>query len=372
MRIGIITLPLHTNYGGVLQAFALQAVLRELGHDAIHLQLDEVVPVPKGFRGVCIRSKRSLKRLLGQNVEVDRERRICEELPVVGGNIFRFIGERMEVRHFPSYSDVPVDEFDAFVVGSDQIWRPLYSHNLTDAFLGFTRGADVRRVAFAPSFGVDHCEYGALAKRRCGALLSAFDAVSVREESGIKLCKEMFGVEAVCMPDPTMLLDSEKYLKDVPVPEKPYVFAYILDKDPARGSILVKASGTCKAEPVVFNSVDPRGLGPVEERIQPSIEDWLSGIAASKLVVTDSFHACVFSILFHRPFLVISNEGRGLSRIESLLSKFGLSDRLLVLRKGESPNVDSIVSSPIDWDKVDSRLSDLRASAFGFLKSALS
>ena len=112
-----------------------------------------------------------------------------------------------------------------------------------------------------------------------------------------------------------------------------------------------------------FLVIDPRGTGEVSARVQPSVESWIAGISRASFVITDSFHACVFSILFHRPFVVIGNQARGLSRIEWLLRQFGLSERLVVS--------EGVPKGDINWEKVDAKLSELRAEAFDFLNNNL-
>lgn len=371
MRIGIVTLPLHTNYGGVLQAYALQQVLYGLGHDAVLIQPLEVVSIPRGLRALVKYSRRIFKKkLLGKALETRIEKRICDELPIVGRNVSEFISGKMAVERYGRMQDVNTDSFDAFVVGSDQIWRPVYSHRLSDAFLGFTKGHNVRRIAYAASFGVDYQEYSKTQRRKCGQLLSAFDAISVREQSGVTLCRDMFGIDALHMPDPVMLLTADHYSGIADKSATPTVFAYILDKSPDVLSVADRIAVEYFSSPVfLFNSVEPRGKGPVESRVQPSVEKWLGGIETAKCVITDSFHACVFSLLFHKDFFVIVNSGRGLSRIESLLSWFGFQDRLVVPENGKLAGLPVIAD--VDWDAVDKKLESLRKMGMDFLKEAL-
>lgn len=101
---------------------------------------------------------------------------------------------------------------------------------------------------------------------------------------------------------------------------------------------------------------------PLEERIQPSVESWLQGFRDADLVITDSFHACVFSIIFNKPFFVVGNKERGLARIQSLLAMFGLEDRFV------SADSKTNASAPIDWDAVNAHRRELMTEAMNFLK----
>ena len=104
---------------------------------------------------------------------------------------------------------------------------------------------------------------------------------------------------------------------------------------------------------------------PLAERIQPPVEQWLRGFMDAEFVVTDSFHACVFSILFGKPFIAIGNAGRGLSRFTSLLGMLGLESRLAAASPASTPTGD------IDWPAVSRRLAAGREEATAFLTKSI-
>ena len=415
MKIGIVTLQLHTNYGGVLQAFALQRALVSMGNDVEIIQLDEIIPAPKGIMAVRKFLTRAFRRyvLHREGVEIFRERRINREFPVVGAEFIRFFRKYMNIRYISSFDEIGPSDYDVFIVGSDQVWRPKYNRNLMNSYLDFTwkdRGAcsvatkkkraqevlsddarpqgwDVRRIAYAVSFGSDDWEYNASETALASCLAGRFNALSFRELSGVENAGKYLGVASVTVPDPTLLLSAEDYL---PIVEdnccrvetsvetgmdlngNGRVFEYILDRtSETLGRVhdiecrLSEVRSLDKhLEITRFLVTDPRGTGEVSARVQPSVESWVAGISKASFFITDSFHACVFSILFHRPFVVICNPSRGLSRIEWLLRQFGLTDRL-VMKSGAIPK------GNIDWKKVDAKLSELRAEAFDFLNNNL-
>ncbi len=443
MKVAIITLQLHTNYGGVLQAFALQRVLEAMGNEVEIIQSDKIMPEPEGAAAVRKFLTRSFRKyaLCRSNVEIFRERRINGEFPVIGKEFVRFFRKYLNIRYISSFSEIRASDYDAFVVGSDQVWRPIYNPALMHSFLDFTwendftrgdsgrtrvcssageesgGGRDVRRIAYAVSFGCDAWEYTERQTALAAGLAGRFNALSFRENSGVKNAAEHLGVEAVTVLDPTMLLDAGDYRRlvgarvDSPkdfregctkvfrdgftedsrdgftAGEQPGatcgespendgnsgendgnfgVFEYVLDNTAETANLVASLERQLAIPVRRFLGADPRGREEISLRVQPPVESWIEGIADAGFVLTDSFHACVFSILFHRPFAVVGNRSRGLSRIIWLLEQFGLESRLLC-------NVeDSIPESEIDWESVDARLGLLRAESFEFLRANLS
>lgn len=151
------------------------------------------------------------KYVLHRREHVLEERFLKRTYPVVGRYTDHFIQRNICRRPVNTMHDIRRGQYDAFVVGSDQIWRPHFFPHIEEAFLSFARGWDVKRVAYAPSFGTDTWEYSAAQTARCARLLKDFDAVSVREQSGVALCRRHLGVSARHVPDPTMLLPASDY-----------------------------------------------------------------------------------------------------------------------------------------------------------------
>lgn len=335
MRIGILTLALHANYGGILQAYALQTVLKRMGHEAETLQLPFYRKLP-WWKWPYSYPKRFVKRyLLG-----DRKERIFLEqwLRRTDLPLLKFIGEfqkrHMAIRVVRNFNEIKEGEYDAFVVGSDQIWRPSYFQgSVTDAYLGFARRwKEVKRVAYAASFGTDEWEYTPRQTRRCRELVKLFDAVSVRERAAVELCRTRLDCEARHLLDPTLLLTAGDYLRLVEESRMPAVevglLTYILDESAETREAVQCVAGRLGCVPFRANSRYEDKDAPLPERVQPPVERWLRCFQDARFVITDSFHATVFSILFGKPFLVLVNEGRGLSRLHSLLAQFGLERHL--------------------------------------------
>lgn len=327
MRIAILTQPLRTNYGGILQNYALQQCLKRMGHEPYTLDgpWEPAVSPVKLF-------KRAGKVLLGKVPAsyLLYEKKYRRDYPLFTRNTRGFVSSHIDLYPYRDAGrDLRPDSFDAYVVGSDQVWRPGYN-DLDLMFLDFAKDWDVRRVAYAASFGVEEWEFTPEQTRRYAALAKRFDAVSVREASGIALCAEHLGVPATQVLDPSMLLSREDYTalvdpeKTVPSPGN--LFVHILDRTPAKEAIIRGLAEQYGATPFTCNQAEPEGRIdlPIEQRIQPPVEQWLRSFLDAEYVVTDSFHATVFAILMNKPLLVLGNPERGLTRIQSLLEGFGL------------------------------------------------
>ena len=376
MRIAVVTLPLHTNYGGLLQAFALKNVLEGMGHSVTVLDLKDKMPAPKGIKAPFKYMGRMLRRLVkgSEGPEVFKELRYRRELPVLATYTSSFVDRYITPRLIGSYKDVREGEYDAFIVGSDQVWRPLYFRGIEDAFLKFTRGWDVLRIAYAASFGTDKLEYEYTQLEECSRLLADFDAVSVREDAAVGMCEEWLDHDgAVHVLDPVMLPDADIYRSFASSQEKHpaegRIMTYILDPSDEKKHVvefMERVSGLGTYDSSVWPYVACR---PLSERVVPPVEQWLAAFADCEVVVTDSFHGCVLSVLMHKRFVAVGNSRRGMSRLNSFLSMFGLEQRLV---HGIDPEDDgSFLLSDIDWERVDAVLQQQREKSLGFIKDSL-
>ena len=376
MKIGILTLPLHNNYGGILQAYALQTVLKRMGHDAVVIDKSREIKLP-----IISFSRYFLYfKLLAHKVLVDRnttifwDRKHNREYKVMSTYTLPFM--QMYIKRFVAkrdYSNIKQGDFDAFVVGSDQVWRPKYfgQNIISKAFLSFAKDWDVKRISYAASFGTEEWEYSEEQTLECKEWIKKFDAVSVRESSAVKLCKEYLNVDALHVLDPTMLLSATDYIqlfKDANSPQSPAsLMCYILDETEDKQKVVFNVEETLNLTAFSVNSKYEVRTAPLEERIQPPVEAWLRGFYDAKFVVTDSFHACVFSILFEKPFIVYGNKDRGMARFHSLLSIFGLENRLIT----NSVAAQKVIAEPIDWNAVNARKKEWQEKSLNFLKNNL-
>jgi len=375
-KIGILTQHLHDNYGGLLQAFALQKYLTKHGYDVLTVDflsknIGETVrrkPRLWGIKGIIINSIR--KYILKRNVDSIFPLNETEKASI-GRETRRFVAENIrltqrlssleEFKYLDSY------KFDAFIVGSDQVWRPRYSPGLPAFFLDFL-GADTKtkRIAYAASFGTDNCdEYSPEELVKYSALCKKFDAIGVREDSAVELCKSNFGAKADHVLDPTILLEKDDYIELVNkdgIPESAGdMMVYVLDRSPEKQRMINQVAVTRGLKP--FTVMPEAATG-----IFPPVTQWLRGFMDAKYVVTDSFHGVAFSIIFNKPFIAIGNKERGLARFTSVLKKFNLEERLVLT---ESELTQEKIDAEIDFGKVNEIKKMKQEYAFEFLHKPL-
>lgn len=388
MKIGILTLPPRSNYGGILQAYALQTALEQLGHEAKIIDARRQDYSPHFYRLPLKYARRLVWKLTDKESDFPFffERYAKDIDNHINKFTDKFVDKYLHRLPTANFRDLNEKDFDAIVVGSDQVWRPLFFpfHNgitIADAYLSFAKRWPIKRIAYAASFGTDQWEYSWWQTLRCRPLAKLFDAISLREASGIGLVKEHFGVEAVHMIDPTMLLFREDYSKLVDNAEasglikqcqhKPFLLNYTLDESEYKQAIVndIAENKGLEQRKVASKGMDIRTFSwkDMESyQLQP-VESWLRNFRDCDYVVTDSFHGTVFSIINQKQFIVIGNKGRGMARFESLLDLFGLKSRLI------SCDMDyrDLLSSPIDYMSVNEKLNGLRTKSLDFLRKYL-
>ena len=346
MTIGIVTQPLYDNYGGILQNWALQQVLKDMGNTPI--TLDAYMKYPR-WRYMLSYSLTSVLRAFG----FDRR------YPVKSyrGRIFsrftsEFIHKNLNLsKPFNKYSSsiIAKNKIDAIIVGSDQVWRPKYNSNILDMYLDFAKEVECKKIAYAASFGVDEWEYSDEEKEKCRELIKQFRAVSVREQSGGQLCKMFLGVDAEIVLDPTLLLSRDKYeaiCATIPKEKEKYLAAYCLDATEEKMKIIESWAAEKKLKLKIFSAHGKNTL---------TIPQWLSMFRDAEEVITDSFHGTVFSIIFNKQFVSLPNENRGKSRMESLYKLF------------EIESSSNCVTMPIDYVHVNRKWGEQRAVSLKFL-----
>lgn len=383
MKIGILTQPLQANYGGLLQNYALQQVFLQAGHEVE--TIDWFYPLFKPWRVKLFKIKYAvLKVLFPQKYPKLRYQPTEEERKVIQRNtnhfISTYINHTEKVRSKEGFiTKAKEGNYDAYVVGSDQCWRPRYNAFLTSMFLDFAKEEKPKRIAYAASFGTDQWEFTQEMTSICVPLAQKFDFVSVREDSGVKLCKDHLGVDAVHVLDPTLLLTKEDYIRLIEAEKEPKakgtLFNYILDPEAAKSAFINKVEKEkglatfqvlpkCQAETRTKDDIKNR----IEDCVFPGVTTWLRAFMDAEMTIVDSFHGMVFSIIFNKPFWVIGNVNRGMSRFTSLLKMFHLEDRLLDANQLQEVDI----NLPIDWSSVNVNLQQKRNECIKLLLSQLS
>lgn len=383
MKIGILTLPLHTNYGGILQAYALQTVLERMGHDVKVLNLDRS---PKRFSisGIFLTFvKRIILSVIKRkfypfyNIQKEVDFRYSQYL-VKSKNTSRFVDNYIKCFWIKDYNiDINKTSLDAVIVGSDQIWSHIHAKQIGGVEKAFlpTLSSNILRFSYAASFGKDIWEYSNIETLIAKDSIKLFKNVSVREMSAVGLCENYLNVKATHHIDPTMLLTKEDYINAINLKsvEKSSgdLLVYLIDSSQEKNLIVNYIEKKLSLKSFIVNSKaeDNNASGiSIQDCIQPPVEKWLRGFYDAKFVITDSFHACVFSILFQKPFIVVGNTERGLTRFQSLLDQFKLSNRLI----SSFDDVKHInLSSETDFSYVECFLNKERERSFSYLTKAL-
>ncbi len=367
MKIGILTFHHSLNCGAALQAWALQSALRKLGFDARIVNYGKIgwevgrcfrADTPRHFAGSLYSAVKTF--LLTFGVEAYRR------------HLYRrFMRRQMGLGRQVSKADVLTGDFTHLVVGSDQVWHPCINEG-DDVY--FLAGAPdrVRRVAYAPSFGVDTFDAGL--ERKMSGWLSRFDALSVREPQGAEIVRRLCGREASVVCDPTLLLPRIDYEAAERRPHfavrGKYVAVYTVCGHPWAEKAALEIGGRMGI-PVVHLPVGMSARwhlpGKVRRLTAFGPSEWLWLIRHAEHVITNSFHGTVFSLLHHRPFTVALNGRPSDVRMETLLKDTGMESRLC-------RSLDEAASSPrldFNWAAVDDEIAKRKQHAESFLLEAL-
>lgn len=341
-KIGIITID-SMNFGNKLQNYALQESVSRLGY---------LVKTVK--RELPVFGKVYLKKRLKIFVQY---------LLRTKGAKFDSFNRKITIANSYALANTQQaglkSEFDYFIAGSDQLWNPYYDFVGTSDLLAFAKPE--QRISYAASFGVDEIPDGK--KKVYTENLSQFKALSVREKKGAEIIKELTGREAQVVLDPTMLLTSEQWSKverkSKFTPKNRYVLVYSL------GEKSVDFENSIKRYAKEMEIFDIRAIQKNGREIPVGPAEFLYLIHNAELILTDSFHASVFSVLYYKRFITFKRPGIDMSsRIVSLANTIGAKDKL-----DRDNNLDC--SNGLDYVLVDQLIESERKQSIDFLKKAL-
>lgn len=359
MKIGIVTQPLSRNYGGILQNYALQQTLIKLGHTPYTFDIGKYT----WNEWVISTLKNIVKMIIGRSYNfIDTPSDKYKKEQILRTFVEQHINLISPRSKRPIEKKIKEYKLESIIVGSDQVWRPLYNPYIEDMYLGFVNNQNVKKIAYAASFGIDEWEYTEEQTLICQSLVKKFKALSVREVSGINLCKMHLNVEAIQLVDPTILLSVEDYKKLVSHIQKPkykFLFAYILDQTSVKVEYIKKIAH-CLGLKYIIKGSDEKLLA------SDSVENWIANFRDAEYVITDSFHGSVFSIIFNKSFIALGNNTRGMSRFNSLFTMFGLETRLL-----NSEEYSKVPDENINWTEINSKIKLYRKKSLEFLTKNL-
>lgn len=380
-KVGLCVCYDTKNFGSQLQVLATQQSVERLGYDY------EIIMYKKTLSPVF--AMQSLLRLFNpyfvtgklkgikKRKEIARHPEIQKLVSVRNKRFDGFVKQYFTKMSKP-YAGFEAlkkgsENYDAVLTGSDQLWLPqnLGSHFFTQEFV-----ADhINKVAYAPSFGVSQIPW--YQKGRTAKYLKRFNALSSRELRGSQIIKELTGIDAITVCDPTLLLTGEEWLNLIPnkrVIEEPYIFAYFLGENEKHREETLKFAREKNLPVVTVPFLDhfvecDQTFGD-KQMFDMDSTDFVNLIRNAEYVCTDSFHGSVFSILNHKQFVTFSRfsdsskQSRN-SRIESLFNLTGLESRHC------TGTVSDIIDKEIDYAAVDEKVAAIREKSIEYLENAL-
>lgn len=376
------------NYGAALQGYALTKTVEKLGYEPAVVKyrggMIAPPPKPKGIRRVRAFLGRIKRRIfVDKSVRQKKkyERRYQKEI-ALRENFFREFAETRfryvnteRVNWFPLKENPP--QADIYLCGSDQIWNPFFKGGKNDLgyFLDFAP-LDKPRIAYAPSLGC--AELPPPAKTNFAELISKFKAVSVREAAGKAIIKQETGLDVPVVADPTLLFTAEDWAaveKKVEGLPQNYILCYRFSDNPETKANIDTISKTLGLPVVTLPLSVPALRDKGYQKVfcaGPAEFVWL--IHHASFVCTDSFHATVFSLLFHRPFSVFLREnfrnqsGNMNSRIDNLLSIAELESRIV---RGEIDGEALSSLNDVSFEAFEANIKHLREFSLNWLENAL-
>lgn len=354
MKIAIMTTwSYKNNYGSVLQGYALQKYLQDAGHDAYLIRYYPSLREASLFRRLMSMSNPIKEILLRLYVaKSDRRRRFDE---------FRKVYIRHSLKLYHSYEELKSDPpvADVYVVGSDQVWKvSAFSETKIRAFFLDFGDTKTRKIAWAASFGTESLTEAHIQK--ISHLMKQFEYISVRERSGIEICKKCGIENAEWIMDPALLLDINVYrslyenvVLSITKPKGAFCFLYLLD---GHNYIYVNK---------IYKWASMHGLSVVYvtgnsyynmRNIYATIPEWIYLLENCKYVITDSYHSMIFSVIFQKDFFIIPRMATEQNdRFWSFFELLELEHRFI------SNDTDfSFQDKQISWDSVHYKLDKIK------------
>jgi len=372
MRIGLVTYYGH-NYGACLQAFALQNTLEKMGHSVIALNYTRKDELTLSFalKRRLSALKNPIKYITNKILYEKHKKHFTARSSAFEQFIEKYIN-KSKVKYDSLEEMKKIDEFDIYVCGSDQLWNPVFRGNKNNPvyFIDFAPEGK-KRIAYAPSIGVnsipDEC------KKEMSILLRKMDHISVRERLGATIIKDLINKDVNVVLDPTLLISPDEWNSVAVDPEykDPYILTYLFgDLDYIKDFIqhIKKITGL----EIISLPYNPREMsGGNIKAFEAGPSEFVGLIKNAKIVITDSFHATVFSIIFKKPFYSLTRQKAGdpasmNSRIFDILERLKLSSRLIV-PGSEFPSGDVF---QIDYSETDIEYSKEYSSSINYLKSS--
>lgn len=373
MKIGQITWWRY-NYGSILQAYALQQKLNQMGYNDVEIICQY---------GKKIASFSNLKEKLKRVGIKETSKRIIwkyglRKLRKRNNNIQKFVDENLKVSE-QEYNELTITEsnkvYDAFICGSDQIWNPELVELDSMYWLNFAKKNKLK-IAYAPSIGVENLTTNQ--KKMIKKNLKSFRAISSREETGTKLINDAINEDkCITVLDPTLLVE-RKIWDDLSSERKyddKYVFVYMLRGTKKQRKLVEKYAKEKSLKIVTMPFLDNEKVSLYDFKFgdiknwDASPKDFISLIRNAEYIFTDSFHCMLFSCMYHRSFYTFKKIGKAqLNRMYAFQKMIYADDRMINENYSIS-DIDNI--KKIDWEKVDQTIINKRKDSEKYLSDAL-
>lgn len=366
-KISIITLHRAENYGSVLQAYALQKKIEDLGHEVEILDYHPERYTNAGklrrLKDKSTKFQNPILLLLAKILiypSYIRKNRIFKEFI----NTYLHLSSKSFATNDGAKKNVP--DADIYCTGSDQVWNSLWNEGVEKTlYLDFVPKGKMC-FSYAASIGLSDIDENE--KNEVVRLLDKYEFISVREDSGVDILKGIGRKDVVQTLDPTLLLNKEEWeeIADNDIVTSHYVLTYNLHHDPRidRYADMLAKKYNLIVRNISYNWHDVVRKGHLDWC--PKVERFLLLIKNADYVVADSFHATVFSIIFERPFVTITPEVAS-SRISSVLKLLGIPEHNL-----QEFSDTKIIETPIDYMHVKRLLDVEKQKSMNFLKNVLS
>lgn len=381
--IGLVTCYFHHNYGSMLQAYATEMIMQQMGLPFQTIACKAPINYMKENKILYIIKKLLIAdwRMRLGKMKIERAKK---ENPMFAKNwevrnkAFDLFAETFF--HVSPYCKnreeltKMADNYSAFLVGSDQLWR---TDSVEHGYYTLEWVPDhIRKIAYSTSIGVKEVPWFQVEKNK--RFMNRFDHIALREQSACDLVYKLTGRKVPVVLDPTLLFTGEQWMEiqqQEPLTEGKYIFCYLLGDNPSQREFIkrVKEKTGCKI--VALQQLDdyiPSDEGFADETPYVGPREFLNYIRNAEYVFTDSFHCSVFSILYKKNFFTFSRFAEGAkqstnTRIDNLLHITGLEDR----RMTKDKTVDGVINYNGSFDGVDARLNAYRKSSMEYLHNAL-
>lgn len=381
-KVAILTLVRSNNHGALLQAYALQSVLKiDFGLDVVLIDY-EWRSETGNFLKYLTSPRKTILRINTKGVHffftillsLFRKKKEISDLRY---NDFRKKFLNVSEKQFNS-SELMINppSADIYIVGSDQVWAVDFYFNNRRFLLDFVPG-DKIKFSYAASFGKSRIE--PYLKTILKKELPSFKSISVREESGVDIVRELGFSHGVPVLDPTLLLKEEQYDKitEGSFVKSDYIFVYILSTDESLFNRMVKLIDFYNVEKLEVKYLTTNNqCRPPDDwtSVSLSTEEFLLHIKNAQHIFTNSFHGCVFSIVYQKQFTALPRDGyvdRQNLRLTNLLKNLELKSIFIAPDALNSFRNDSLNQNPIDYNLVNTHLESLRKESLEFIRNAI-